>query len=131
MAGVEDWENELTPKQRAFVREYLLDLNATQAAIRAGYSERSAHVEGVRLLKNAKVDAAVSAAMHLRAHRTEITSDRVLKELAELLQVAARLFGQLDDGQVGSFFNGGFRFFIAPLVEKDEVAAGRGDLRAG
>lgn len=79
-----DWENELTPKQRAFVREYLIDLNATQAAIRAGYSERSAHVEGVRLLKNAKIDAAVSSAMKMRADRTEITADRVLRELAKI-----------------------------------------------
>lgn len=84
MAGQEEWENELTPKQRAFVREYLIDLNATQAAIRAGYSENSAHVEGARLLKNAKVDEAVSAAMKNRAERTEITADMVLKELAKI-----------------------------------------------
>lgn len=80
----DDWENELTAKQRAFVSEYLVDLNATQAAIRAGYSDRSAHVEGARLLKNAKVEAAISVAMKLRSYRTEITADRVLKELAKI-----------------------------------------------
>lgn len=84
MTSTEEWENELTAKQRAFVREYLIDLNASQAALRAGYSEKSAHVEGTRLLKNAKVAAAVSAAMDLRAKRTEVTADRVLKELAKI-----------------------------------------------
>jgi phage terminase small subunit len=79
-----EWENELTPKQRAFVREYLIDLNATQAAIRAGYSANSAEVEGSRLLRNAKVGSAVKAAMDLRAERTGITADMVLREMAKI-----------------------------------------------
>ena len=53
----------LTPRQAAFVGEYLIDLNATQAAVRAGYSPHSATVEGARLLANAKVAAAVQEAM--------------------------------------------------------------------
>lgn len=84
MSDIEDWETELTPKQRAFVREYLIDLNATQAAIRAGYAENSATVEGSRLLANAKVKSAVDAAMAMRSARTDITADRVLKELAKI-----------------------------------------------
>lgn len=84
MASDEEWENELTAKQRSFVREYLVDLNATQAAIRAGYAESGASVEGTRLLANAKVKAAVDAAMKLRSDRTQITADRVLKELAKI-----------------------------------------------
>lgn len=84
MDGVEEWETELTPKQRAFVREYLIDLNATQAAIRAGYSESGASVEGCRLLANVKIAAAVDAAMKLRAERTDITAEMVLKELAKI-----------------------------------------------
>ena len=68
----------LTPKQQRFVDEYLIDLNATQAAIRAGYSARSAAVEGARLLTNAKVGAAVAAAQSARATRTQITADAVL-----------------------------------------------------
>ncbi len=84
MSDAEEWENELTPKQRAFVREYLIDLNATQAAIRAGYAEVSASAEGSRLLGNVKVAAAVEAAMKSRAERTDITADRVLKELAKI-----------------------------------------------
>lgn len=71
----------LTAKQARFVDEYLIDLNATQAAIRAGYSAGSAEVEGSRLLRNAKVAAEVSSRQAERAKRTEITQDRVLEEL--------------------------------------------------
>lgn len=84
MAAAGDWENELTPKQRAFVREYLIDLSATQAAIRAGYSAKTAYSQGERLLKNVEIERAVSAAMKIRADRTEITADRVLQELAKI-----------------------------------------------
>lgn len=80
----DEWENELTAKQRAFVREYLIDLNATQAAIRAGYAASGAGVEGARLLKNAKIEAAIANAMKNRSERTEITADMVLKELAKI-----------------------------------------------
>ena len=83
-ASHDDWENELTPKQRAFVREYLIDLNATQAAIRAGYSEKTAYSIGEENLKKPDVAAAIEAAMKNRAARTEITADRVLKELAKI-----------------------------------------------
>lgn len=80
----EDWENELTAKQRAFVREYLIDLNATQAAIRAGYSEKTAYSIGEENLRKPEIAAAVEAAMKNRADRTDITADRVLKELAKI-----------------------------------------------
>lgn len=74
----------LNPKQAKFVEEYLKDLNATQAATRAGYSPRSAEVTGCRLLGNAKVAEAVQKAMAARSKRTEITADRVLSELAKI-----------------------------------------------
>lgn len=75
---------ELTPKQARFVEEYLIDLNATQAAIRAGYSARTAKQQGQRLLTNVDVQAAVSAAQEARSERTEITQDAVLRELAKI-----------------------------------------------
>lgn len=74
----------LTDKQTAFVREYLIDLNATQAAIRAGYSARTAASQGQRLLKNAEVAAAVTDAQKARAARTEVTADQVVAELAKV-----------------------------------------------
>lgn len=80
----DEWENELTAKQRAFVREYLIDLNATQAAIRAGYSEKTAGQVGAENLKKPEIATAISGAMDLRAKRTEITADRVMQELAKI-----------------------------------------------
>lgn len=74
----------LTPKQERFVAEYLIDLNATQAAIRAGYSEKTAYSSGHDNLKKPEVAAAIQAAMKAREQRTEITQDRVLQELARI-----------------------------------------------
>ncbi len=78
--------NTLTPKQRRFVEEYLVDLNATQAAIRARYSERTAQEQGSRLLSKAMVQVAVAKAMAERSRRTKITSDYVLAGLQEIAE---------------------------------------------
>lgn len=72
----------LTPKQQRFVDEYLIDLNATQAAIRAGYASGSARVTGARLLANANIMSLVRSKRDSREERTEITADRVLEGLA-------------------------------------------------
>ena len=74
----------LTVKRAMFVQEYLVDLNATQAAIRAGYAPDSASVEGCRLLADAKVEAAVQEGMNARAARLAISQDRVAAELGKL-----------------------------------------------
>ena len=74
----------MTPKQACFVQEYLIDLNATQAAIRAGYSANGADVQGARLLANARISVAIHEAMAERSKRTEITADRVLSEYARI-----------------------------------------------
>lgn len=74
----------LTPKQARFVDEYLIDLNATQAAIRAGYSARTAEQVGHQLLKKTSVQAAIAERMKSREQRTEITQDKVLAELARI-----------------------------------------------
>lgn len=67
-----------------FVAEYMVDLNATQAAIRAGYPPRAAQEQSSRLLSNVMVAAAVARAKADRAKRTGITADRVLRELAAI-----------------------------------------------
>lgn len=72
----------MTNRQRTFVSEYMIDLNATQAAIRAGYSPRTANEQSTRLLANVHVADAVARAKADRAKRTGITADRVLRELA-------------------------------------------------
>ena len=74
----------LTPKQKRFVAEYLLDLNATAAAKRAGYSEKTACEQAARLLANVKVQTAVQEAEQARQERTEITQDMVLREMSKL-----------------------------------------------
>lgn len=74
----------LTDKQRAFVAEYLIDLNATQAAIRAGYSVKTAEQQGYQLLQKTSVATKIAEAQAKRAERTEITQDRVLQELAKI-----------------------------------------------
>ena len=79
-----DRMSKLTPKQAAFVQEYLVDLNGTQAAIRAGYSPRTANEQAARALAKASIQAAIQAAMKKREERTQITQDKVLKELAML-----------------------------------------------
>ncbi len=73
---------ELTPKQAQFVAEYLIDLNATKAAIRCGYAERSAQVQGARLISNDMVRAAIERAKAERSQSTSIDAAWVLKRLA-------------------------------------------------
>ncbi len=74
----------LNPKQTRFVAEYLVDLNATQAAIRAGYSEATAHSAGPRLLGNVGVAAAIAKQTARQLERTDLTASRVLEELRRL-----------------------------------------------
>lgn len=74
----------LTAKQAAFVQEYLVDLNATQAAIRAGYSKKTAYSIGQENLCKPEIQEAIQEEMRKRAERTEITADKVLKEFAKL-----------------------------------------------
>lgn len=74
----------LTPKQEAFCQEFMVDRNRKQAAIRVGYSEKSAEVQGSRLHRNAKVKARIDELTAAQQKRTEITADRVLKELGRI-----------------------------------------------
>lgn len=90
----------LKPQQDKFVREYLVDLNATQAAIRAGYSPKTAESQASRLLRNVKVAAAVEEALEERQKRTEITQDRVLKELSRIAFSNITDYVLTDEGQV-------------------------------
>lgn len=102
--------DKLTPKQSAFVREYLIDLNATQAAIRAGYSQKTAYSQGQRLLKNVEVADAIDESMRKRANKVEITAERVLREAARLALYDVRKLCK-DDGS------------LVPLTELDDDIA--------
>jgi phage terminase small subunit len=74
----------MNPRQKRFVEEYLVDLNATAAAKRAGYSVRSAKDHGYRLLHNPAIAAAVAKAQDKRTARTQVSADRVVTELAKV-----------------------------------------------
>lgn len=74
----------LTAKQEKFVKEYLTDLNATQAAIRAGYSEKTAYSQGQRLLKNVEIQKELAKHQKALQDKTEITQEKVIEELAAI-----------------------------------------------
>lgn len=86
----------LSPKQQRFVDEYLVDLNASQAAIRAGYSARNADKIGWQLLGKTRVADAIALAKDARSRRTTITQDAVLYEIA-LLQHSSVDHYHIDD----------------------------------
>lgn len=77
----------LSPKQKRFVEEYLTDLNATQAAIRAGYSARSSKQHADVLLSKPHIAAAVAEAKAQRSQRTEVNQDYVLRRMVEIDQM--------------------------------------------
>ena len=76
----------LTDKQQAFVNEYLIDMNGTQAAIRAGYSPRTANEQASRLLANVNVKAAVEAAKKEREKRSHVDQDYVLNTIVDTVE---------------------------------------------
>lgn len=85
-ACYEELLSALPAKQAAFVQEYLIDLNQTQAAIRAGYSERTAAEQAVRLRKRPEIAAAIEAGQEARAERTEVTQDWVVQNLVQVVE---------------------------------------------
>ena len=102
----------LNEKQQRFVQEYLVDLNATQAALRAGYSAKTAYSSGPRLLGHVGVQAAITAGRQALEARTGITQERVLAELAKIgFSDIRKIFddtgrlklpGELDDETAGA-----------------------------
>jgi len=82
-------DKKLTPKQQCFVGEYLIDLNATQAAIRAGYSAKTADVQAARLLVNAKVQKAIQSGRQAKAEKAQIDAVYVLNRLKDIAEMDA------------------------------------------
>lgn len=90
----------LTDKQKRFIEEYLIDLNATQAAIRAGYSAKTAHEQGAQLLAKLSIRLEIDKAIAERSRRTGITQDRILRELAKVAFVNAADVISLDEAKI-------------------------------
>lgn len=91
----------LNPKQERFVAEYLIDLNATQAAIRAGYSAATAEQQGPRLLGHVGVKRAINAGKRRLASKLELTAERVLADISRIAAKAeaSRQFNAAIRGQ--------------------------------
>lgn len=119
----------LTKKQRLFVDEYLIDLNATQAAIRAGYSIRRATEIGYQLLQRPEVAQAIQAAMAERSKRTEVEADYVIRRLREIDEMDVLDILE-DDGSFRSIrdWPKAWRQFLSG-IEIAELFEGRGDDR--
>jgi phage terminase small subunit len=115
----------MTPKQERFVEEYLIDLNATQAAIRAGYSETGAAVQGHENLRNPNVADAISAAMAERSERTKVTADKVVAELGKIaftdIRKAVRWGKSPIDTKSENADPNGLGMFPVELVPSEEV----------
>lgn len=101
----------MSPKQQRFVQEYLIDLNATQAAIRAGYSAKTANEQGSRLLANASIREAVARGQEKVAAKAELTVEAHLDELEkirnaalEAKQFAAATTAEVARGKVAGFY---------------------------
>jgi phage terminase small subunit len=105
----------LVPKQKAFCEEYIVDLNATQACIRAGYSANLANVKGAQLMAIPKVQAYIAHLMSERSTRTQITADMVLQELAKLA------FSNMRD--YAEFGESGIRFKESSQLTPEQLAA--------
>ena len=92
-------KNKLTDKQRIFVAEYLIDRNATQAAIRAGFSENGARQAGSRLLSNVNVRSLIDQKIERQIKRAELTADKVNEVLAGMIMTdACDLYEEGPDG---------------------------------
>lgn len=93
--------SKLTAKQQAFIEEYLIDLNATQTAIRADYSAKTAYSKGQLMTKT--LSAHISEAQANRSKRTQITQDMVLNELAKIGLLRADIIDQYGEDAASDF----------------------------
>lgn len=108
----------LTGKQQRFVEEYLVDLNATQAAIRAGYSEKTAYSIGDENLKKPEIAKSIQEAMNKRAKRTEVNADYVLRTITETIERCKQAEPVLDrEGQP----TGEYRFDSTAVLKGAEL----------
>lgn len=90
----------LLPRQQAFVAEYLIDLNGTQAAIRAGYSFNGADVQAIRLLADARIADAIAKGKAQRISRVQMTADTVLHEISILAKSSIDHYYVDHEGQI-------------------------------
>jgi len=119
----------LNQKQKTFVREYLVDLNATQAAIRAGYSKKTARSIGDENLSKPAIAAAIEKAVNKRAAKLEITAERVLQAIASKAFSNMEDYVSRENGDLFTDFSKVTRDQMAAVQEitVDQYAGGAGD----
>lgn len=120
----------MSPKQQRFVEEYLIDLNATQAAMRAGYSAKTANEQGSRLLANVNVAQAIAKAKTERSERTGVDAAWLLSRLAKETDAdLADLFN--DEGSLRPIHEWPliWRQGLVSGIEVEELYEGRGEAR--
>jgi len=116
--------NPLTTKQELFVMEYVVDLNGKQAAIRAGYSAKTAEVQASRLLSHVKVQAAIRKAQESLVERVELSQEWVVDRLREIVERSMVSVPVLDNKgkETGVYsFNGGVANKALELLGKQYV----------
>ena len=106
---------ELSPQHQRFVQEYLVDLNGAQAAIRAGYSAKTARKQASALVTNPDIWNAIQSEMAKRGERTEITAERVLRELGKIAFSDIR--------NVATWTENGVEFHPSEELDDDTAAA--------
>lgn len=90
----------LTAKHQLFADEYLIDLNGTQAAIRAGYSSKTAAEQASRLLNNVKIRAYIDARMAEHSARTGVNQERIIRELARIAFLDPTQLVNMDSAEI-------------------------------
>lgn len=108
----------LTEKQQRFAEEYLIDLNATQAAIRAGYSSRTANEQGSRLLANVSIRAYIDERMAQHSARTGVNQERIIRELARVAFLDPTQLVNMDSAEILEAANADDRAAIASVKVK-------------
>lgn len=108
----------LNPKQEQFCQEYIIDLNGTQAAIRTGYSAKTANAQASRLLTDVNIKNRIDELLAMRSKRTEITADYVLKSIVEVIERCRQVEPVLD--KMGSP-TGEYQFEANPALKGLEL----------
>lgn len=118
--------NELTPKQQRFCQEYVIDLNGTQAAIRAGYSPDTANEQSSQLLAKLNIQEYVKTLQDGISKRLEITSDMVVQELAKIGFLDPREMFSVDNDLLNIRQMGDKQAAAISSIEIESITVGRG-----
>jgi phage terminase small subunit len=127
MSGKKPQKPKHTDKQAMFIKEYIVDLNGTQAAIRAGYSENTARQEASRLLSNVNVRASINEEMEKRKERVECSQDEVIHNILAVLKADIKDFLG-DDGNIDLSKINDYNSPVIKEITTDTTKTDKGDL---